>query len=285
MQFTKMQGIGNDYIYVYGLDNYIQMLLPLIPRLSDRNFGIGSDGMIFIDPSSTSDFRMQMYNRDGSRSAMCGNGIRCVGKYIYDNGLSNKTTLNIETDAGVKVLHLHVTNGKVASVTVDMGEPILLAKDIPVIAPTERVIHSPFLFDSHVFHLTAVSMGNPHAITFVDSVKEVEIEHIGPIIECDERFPQRVNVDFVEVINHNEVRMRVWERGTGETMACGTGACAVAVACCLNGKTGREVKVHLPGGTLDIVWEEDNHVYMTGPASTSYTGNIDINNVNNIVNL
>ena len=275
MKFTKMHGIGNDYVYVNGFEERVENKPEVSKMVSDRHFGIGSDGIIFINPSEKADFEMEMYNSDGSRAEMCGNGIRCVAKYVYDFGLTNKEKISIDTLAGVKYLDLKVENGKVAEITVDMGEPELIAKNIPIISENEKVISEDITVDGKIYQITGVSMGNPHAIVYYDGIKNMKIEEIGPKFECHERFPRRINTEFVEVIDREHVSMRVWERGAGETLACGTGACAVAVACVLNGLTETEVRVTLLGGDLTIRWDrESNHVFMTGPAETVYTGEI-----------
>ncbi len=275
MKFTKMHGIGNDYVYVNGFEEKVENKPEVAKMVSDRHFGIGSDGIIFINPSDKADFEMEMYNSDGSRAEMCGNGIRCVAKYVYDFGLTNKEKISIDTLAGVKYLDLKVENGKVSEITVDMGEPELVAKNIPIISENEKVISEDITVDGRTYQITGVSMGNPHAIVYYDGIQDMKIEEIGPKFECHERFPRRINTEFVEVIDRSHVSMRVWERGAGETLACGTGACAVAVACVLNGLTETEVRVTLLGGDLTIRWDkESNHVFMTGPAETVYTGEI-----------
>lgn len=277
MKFTKMHGIGNDYVYVNGFEETVKNKSEAAKFVSDRHFGIGSDGLIFINPSKVADFEMEMYNSDGSRAEMCGNGIRCVGKYVYDSGMTDKTEISVDTLAGVKYLTLNVKNGKVCEVTVDMGEPELTPGKIPVISDSERVIGEDITVDGKNYQITAVSMGNPHAVVFYDGIKDMEIEKIGPKFECHERFPKRTNTEFVEVIDQGHVSMRVWERGAGETLACGTGACAVTVACILNGLTESKVRVTLLGGDLSIEWNrENNRVYMTGPAETVFTGEIQI---------
>ena len=275
MKFTKMQGLGNDYVYVNCLEETVEDPAKLSIRVSDRHFGIGSDGLILICPSEIADFEMAMYNADGSRGEMCGNGIRCVGKYVYDHGLTDKTQLRIETLAGIKELSLVTENGKVSGVRVNMGSPELRAEKIPVTAEEEKLISAPILVDGKEYKMTAVSMGTPHAVIFMDDVKNLELEKIGPLFENHERFPKRINTEFVRVIDKKNVEMRVWERGSGETLACGTGACATAVACILNGKTEDEVKVHLRGGTLTIFWDrKEDRVYMTGPAVTVFEGEL-----------
>jgi len=275
MKFTKMHGIGNDYVYVNGLAEKIEDPAGLSIKVSDRHFGIGSDGLIIINRSKVADFEMEMYNADGSRSQMCGNGIRCVGKYVYDYGLIDKTQIAVETLAGIKYLDLQVEGSKVTAVRVDMGEPILKAKQIPIISENEEVIEEAIEIDGKQYQMTGVSMGNPHAIVLVEDVKNFPIEEIGPKFERHDRFPERINTEFVRVINESTIEMRVWERGSGETFACGTGACAAAVACAKNGLTNREVTVRLLGGDLQIKWDEkSNHVFMTGTATTVFDGEL-----------
>lgn len=273
MKFTKMQGLGNDYVYVNCFEEKIDDPSALAVTISDRHFGVGSDGLIMINPSDVADCEMEMYNADGSRGEMCGNGIRCVGKYVYDYGLTDKTEISVETLAGIKYLKLFVENGKVEKVTVDMGSPILIPTEIPVVADGERAVDEPILVDGEEYRMTCVSMGNPHAIVYVDDVQGLEIEKIGPKFENHERFPNRVNTEFVKVLDRHTVEMRVWERGSGETLACGTGACATAVACILNGLTEDDVTVKLLGGDLQIQWDkEKNTVFMTGPATVVFDG-------------
>ena len=277
LKFIKMHGLGNDYVYMNAIDQEINDRSELAKYVSDRHFGIGSDGLILICPSDKADFRMQMFNSDGSEAEMCGNGIRCVGKFVYDNGLTDKTVVSVETLAGIKILNLNVVDGKVETVRVDMGEPILEANDIPVVSDEHPVKNLKLKAEDREFRFTCVSMGNPHAITFIeDNVKEFDVEKYGKVLEVDSAFPRKSNIEFVNVINDKELKMRVWERGAGETMACGTGACGVAVAAFLNGYTQRKVEIELLGGKLNIEWnEDDNHIYMTGPATTVYTGEID----------
>lgn len=275
MKFTKMHGIGNDYVYVDCTKNALENPEEVAIKVSDRHFGIGSDGLILINPSEVADFEMAMYNADGSRGEMCGNGIRCVAKYVYDYGLTDKTNIAIETLGGIKYLDLTVEDGKVALVKVDMGSPILKAADIPIISDNEQVIDEPIMVDGTEYHMTGVSMGNPHDVVYIDDVAGLEIEKIGPKFENHERFPKRINTEFVRVIDRNTVEMRVWERGSGETLACGTGACAVAVSCILNGLTEDTVTVKLLGGDLSIRWDrEADRVYMTGPATVVFDGEI-----------
>ena len=273
MKFTKMQGLGNDYVYVNCFKEKIDNPPEVAKIVSDRHFGIGSDGLIMINPSKVADFEMEMYNADGSRGEMCGNGIRCVGKYMYDYGLTDKEAISVETLAGIKYLQFFIENGKVAKVKVDMGSPILTPAEIPVVAEGERAVDEPIVVDGTEYRMTCISMGNPHAIVYVDDVKNLPIEKIGPSFEKHERFPNRVNTEFVKVLDRNTVEMRVWERGSGETLACGTGACATAVACILNGLTEEKVTVKLLGGDLEIEWDrEKNKVFMTGPAKVVFDG-------------
>lgn len=268
-----MQGLGNDYVYVNCFKEKIEDPSALAVRISDRHFGVGSDGLILINPSKVADCEMEMYNADGSRGEMCGNGIRCVGKYMYDYGLTDKEAISVETLAGIKYLQFFIENGKVAKVKVDMGSPILTPAEIPVVAEGERAVDEPIVVDGTEYRMTCISMGNPHAIAYVDDVKNLPIEKIGPLFEKHERFPNRVNTEFVKVLDRNTVEMRVWERGSGETLACGTGACATAVACILNGLTEEKVTVKLLGGDLEIEWDrEKNKVFMTGPAKVVFDG-------------
>lgn len=281
MKFTKMHGCGNDYIYVDGAKEIIpQEKKPdVVKRLSDRHFGIGGDGVIFINPSTEADFEMEMYNMDGSRAEMCGNGIRCVAKFVYDKGLTDQTQISIISAGKIKYLDLTTEDRKVSTVKVNMGAPILKAADIPVIADDEEesVIGEEIEVDGKIYKMTCVSMGNPHAVVFMDDVADLPIEKIGPLFENHERFPKRTNTEFVKVIDKEHVEMRVWERGTGETLACGTGACATVVACILNGLTNDTVTVKLLGGSLRIQWDrQENLVYMTGPAATVFEGEIEI---------
>ena len=277
MKFTKMHGIGNDYVYVNCFKETVEHPSEMAIKVSDRHFGIGSDGLILIKPSEVADGKMEMYNADGSQGAMCGNGIRCVAKYMYDYGITDKTSISVETKSGIKYLDLTIKEGKVDTVKVNMGTPILKAVDIPIRSEKEQVIDEPVMVDGKEWKITCVSMGNPHAITYIDDVKNLEIEKIGPKFENHEIFPDRVNTEFVRVIDRNTVEMRVWERGSGETLACGTGACAVAVSSILNGLTEEEVTVKLLGGDLKIFWDRtENKVYMTGSATTVFDGEIDL---------
>lgn len=275
MKFTKMHGIGNDYVYVNCFEESVKNPAEVSKFVSDRHFGIGSDGLILISPSAIADFRMNIYNADGSQAEMCGNGIRCVAKYVYDYGLTDKTEISVETLAGIKYLRLQVENGKVASVEVNMGAPILEPKEIPVAVEESPVVNVPVEVKGKIYHMTCVSMGNPHAIIFMNNVKDLDIAAIGPYFENHTVFPKKTNTEFVEVLDRNTVNMRVWERGSDETLACGTGACATTVACILNDKTENEVTVHLLGGDLKIRWDrEANQVYMTGPATVVFDGEI-----------
>ena len=280
MKFTKMQGLGNDYVYVNCFEEKIKNPPAVARYVSDRHFGIGSDGLIMINPSEVADFEMEMYNADGSRGEMCGNGIRCVAKYVYDYGLTDKTQISVETLGGIKYLDLTVEDGKVVLVKVDMGKPELKSDLIPIISENEKVIDEPIEVDGQVYHMTGVSMGNPHTVIYVDDVKNLDLEKIGPKFENHERFPKRINTEFVHCIDRNTVEMRVWERGSGETLACGTGACAVAVASILNNLTDTRVTVKLLGGDLQIEWDQKkNPVFMTGPAKVVFDGVIDITEI------
>ena len=275
MRFTKMQGCGNDYVYVDGNAERIspEKKPELVRRLSDRHFGIGSDGVIFINPSDQADFEMEMYNADGTRAEMCGNGIRCVGKFVYDKGLTDKTDITVISAGKIKYLTLFVNEGKVETVKVNMGAPELTAALVPVLCDSVQAVDEPITVWGRAYKMTCVSMGNPHAVVFLDDVENLAIEEIGPYFESHERFPKRTNTEFVNVIDRNTVQMRVWERGTGETLACGTGACATVVACILNGLTEETVKVKLLGGDLSVTWDrEADLIYMTGPAVTVFEG-------------
>lgn len=273
MKFTKMHGCGNDYVYVNLFEEKIENPAELSIAVSDRHFGIGSDGLITIGPSDVADFRMRIYNADGSEAEMCGNGIRCVTKYVYDHKLTDKTEISVESGAGIKYLRLFVENGRVEQVRVDMGEPILEPDKIPVVADTDRVVDQPIEVCGKTWRMTCVSMGNPHAVVFVDNVADFELEKYGSHFENHERFPKRTNTEFVEVLSRNEAKMRVWERGSAETWACGTGTCASVMACILNGYTDNRVLVHLRGGDLAIEYDEKtNHIFMTGPATEVFSG-------------
>lgn len=278
MKFTKMQGLGNDYIYINCTKGYESIENPgeLSKKLSDRHFGIGGDGIILICDSDLADFKMRMFNKDGSESEMCGNGIRCVGKYVYDFGLTKKNNITIETLAGIKNLKLNISKGKVESVCVDMGEPNLEPNKIPLKCDNNKnIIELNLLDNKFIFH--CVSMGNPHAITVIDDIKNFDVNKFGKLVESDYHFPKKTNVEFIQILDTNNIKMRVFERGSGETLACGTGACASVVSCVLNGLTERKVRVNLLGGFLDIEYNEsDNHVYMTGPAVTVFKGEIEL---------
>ena len=279
MKFTKMHGAGNDYVYINGFTEKIaeEDKPEWVRKISDRHFGIGSDGAIFINPSDVADFEMEMYNADGTRSEMCGNGIRCVGKFVYDKGLTKKEQISVVSAGKVKYLDLTIENGKAVQIKVNMGEPILKSDLVPVVSDSEEVIDE-LIYISEVdesYKMTCVSMGNPHAVVFMDDVENLQIEKIGPYFENHCRFPNRTNTEFVKVMDRKNVQMRVWERGTGETLACGTGCCATAVACILNGFTEDEITVHVLGGKIKILWDrESNLVYMTGPAETVFEGEI-----------
>lgn len=279
MKFTKMQGIGNDYVYVNCFEETVKDPAAVARYVSDRHFGIGSDGLILIKPSDIADCEMDMYNLDGSQGAMCGNGIRCVAKYVYDYGIVKKENISVSTKSGIKYLDLTVRDGKVALVRVNMGSPVLTASQIPVVSSTEEMINAPLKVNGETYYITAVSMGNPHAIVYMTDVDHLDIGEIGPYFENHMAFPDRVNTEFVEVLDDHTLKMRVWERGSGETLACGTGACAVAVASILNGHVDGEkpVTMKLLGGDLEIFWDrQENLVYMTGPAATVFDGEIDL---------
>ncbi len=277
MKFTKMQGCGNDYVYVDCTSKTLDNPAAVAIKVSDRHFGIGSDGLILIKSSDKADFFMEMYNQDGSRSAMCGNGIRCVGKFVYDKQLTDKTSIAIDTLAGIKYLDLNVENGKVASVKVNMGSPILEADKIPVVSDKCPVINEPINVAGKEYRMTCVSMGNPHAIVYVDSTDDLPLDKIGPLFENHPKFPERTNTEFIQVLGRDSLKMRVWERGSGETLACGTGACASLVASVLNGVSDNKATLHLLGGDLKIEWNrEKNLVFMEGPAVTVFEGEIDI---------
>lgn len=277
IKFTKMHGLGNDYVYVDCTKEELKCdISKLAKEVSDRHFGVGSDGLILICKSEVADFKMRMFNYDGTEAEMCGNGIRCVGKFVYDKGLTQNETVFIETLAGIKVLQLNVDNGKVKTVNVDMGEPIFEPEEIPVIANETPVNNLNLVAEGKNFEFTCVSMGNPHAITVVEDLMNFDVEKYGKIFEVDKHFPKRCNIEFVQIVDKKHIKMRVWERGAGETMACGTGACATGVACNLNQLTTRDVEIELLGGTLKINWDkDDNHVYMTGPATTVFEGQIE----------
>ena len=283
IKFSKMEGLGNDYIYIDCTnknDNEIEQIAKLASKMSDRHFGIGSDGLILICNSDVADFKMKMYNQDGSQAEMCGNGIRCVGKYVYDKGLIKKENITVETLAGIKELHFEIKNEKVESITVNMGKPIFTDNLIPC-TPTikenndytdEKISHVKLNIIDKEFDFTCVSMGNPHAITIINNIDNFNVEKYGKLLESDKHFPKKTNVEFIEIVDDTTIKMRVWERGAGETLACGTGACASVVACKLNKlvKKDKEITVKLLGGDLKIKWE--NNVFMTGPANFVFEG-------------
>ena len=283
MKFTKMQGCGNDYVYINGAAETIaaEKKPDVVRFLSDRHFGVGGDGAIFINPHPEADFEMEMYNADGTRSEMCGNGIRCVAKYVYDKGLTHSKNISIISAGKMKYLELTTDEqDKVVLVKVNMGEPILIPEQIPVVADGDNVVNIPIQVQGKEYAMTCVSMGNPHAVLFVDDVATLELEKIGPDFENHERFPRRTNTEFVQIVDESHVKMRVWERGTGETLACGTGCCATAVACVLNGLTKEKVEVEVLGGRIKIYWDrEENLVYMTGPAEIVFEGEINIDHL------
>lgn len=278
MKFTKMQGIGNDYIYVNCFEEKVDDPERVSQIVSDRHFGIGGDGLVLIMPSEKADFRMRMFNADGSEGNMCGNATRCIGKFVYDNGLTDKTEITLETKSGIKYLTLYPENGKVKTVLVNMGKAVLTPADIPMKAEGESFINKPIEVLGSEVYITAVSMGNPHAVTYVDDVMSLDLEKIGPAFENHPIFPKRVNTEFIKVLDSHTIQMRVWERGSGETWACGTGACAAAVASVKNGyfKNGEEITVKLRGGDLFITYSTDGTVLMRGAAETVFTGEIDI---------
>lgn len=275
LRFTKMHGCGNDYVYVNCFQERVDNPEQTARFVSDRHKGIGSDGLILIQPSKVADFKMAMYNADGSQGAMCGNGVRCIAKYVYDYGLTDKTSISLETKAGIKYLDLTVEQGKVTMVKVNMGRPILSAKEIPVMADAEQVIDAPIVAGGQEYRMTCVSMGNPHAVIFVEDTESLPLTELGPLFEFHEAFPDRVNTEFVQVIDRNNVKMRVWERGSGETLACGTGTCATVVACVLNGLTEEEITVQLRGGEIRVKYDrKEDVVWMTGPATVVFDGEI-----------
>ena len=275
MKFTKMHGCGNDYVYVNCFEETVENPGLVSKKISDRHFAIGSDGLILICPSNIADFRMEMYNSDGSEGAMCGNGVRCIAKYVYDYGLTDKTYVSLETKAGIKYLDMTVKDGKVAMVKVDMGAPITKPDQIPAISDKEIIVDEPITVDGQEYRITCVSMGNPHGVVFVDDTDSIDIEKIGPKFEHHEMFPDRTNTEFIQIIDRNNIKMRVWERGAGETLACGTGTCASVYACILNGLTEKSVDVHLLGGCIHIDYDEEkNTIYMTGPAEVAFDGEI-----------
>lgn len=280
MKFTKMHGCGNDYVYVNCFEEKLVDESKIAAFVSDRHFGIGSDGMILIKPSQIADFEMAMYNADGSRGEMCGNGVRCVAKYVYDHRMTDKKQVSIESMGKIKYIKLNVNNDNlVESARVDMGAPILNSNDVPVISDNQKVIDEEIVVDGKSYNMTCVSMGNPHAVVFIDkSPKDFDLDNIGPKFENHDRFPNRTNTEFAYVVDRQNIEMRVWERGAGETLACGTGSCATAVAAILNGLCDNNVTIHLLGGDLQISWSgnENDSVYMTGPATTVFEGNIEI---------
>lgn len=293
IRFTKMEGCGNDYVYINGISQTIpEDIKPeLVRKMSDRHFGIGGDGVIFINSSQIADFEMEMYNADGSRGEMCGNGIRCVGKFVYDYGLTDQTQITVESFKKIKYLTLYPEGGFIKRVRVNMGPAILESSEIPVLYSEEEgralilddgskiscaVVDAPLEIGDEIKRVTCVSMGNPHAVLFVDNTEDLPLNEIGPLYENHRRFPNRINTEFVQVIDEGHVRMRVWERGSGETLACGTGCCATGVACVLNGKTGDRIIVDVLGGSLEIEWDKkSNNVWMTGPARTVFEGSVD----------
>lgn len=277
MNFTKMEGCGNDYVYVDCTKEVLSNPGETAKKVSDRHFGIGSDGLILIKSSDKADFFMEMYNSDGSQAQMCGNGIRCVGKFVYDKGLTTKKQISVDTPAGIKHLDLNVVNGKVWSVKVNMGSPVLEAEKIPVKAEKSPVVREIITVAGKDYEMTCVSMGNPHAVVYVDSTENLPIETIGPLFEKHEKFPEKTNTEFVEVIDRKTLKMRVWERGAGETLACGTGACATLAASVLNGLCENEATIKLLGGDLKITWDRENDlIFMEGPARTVFEGTIEI---------
>lgn len=276
-KFSKMHGAGNDYIYVNCFEEKVENINETAKAVSDRHFGIGSDGLVLICPSDVADFRMDMYNSDGSQAEMCGNATRCVGKYVYDRGLTDKTQITLETLAGIKILDLNVKDGEVQTVRVNMGSPELVPKNIPIDSNLDRFISEDVEVDGKVYKVTGVSMGNPHAVTFIDDTDSLEIEKIGPKFETHKLFPKKINTEFAQIVDRNTIKIRVWERGAGETLACGTGACATMVAANLNGLVDDEADLVLLGGTLHIKWDKnENKVYMTGPAKFVFDGTITI---------
>ena len=274
MKFTKVHGLGNDFVLIDCLNgnNLSGDLSKLAQQICHRNFGVGADGLVLLRPSEKADLRMQILNPDGSEPEMCGNAIRCAAKYVYDHNVVRKTKIRVETLAGIIVPEVITDNNQVTSVRVDMGEPRLNRSEIPMQGPEGRVVDVPLEVNGEVYRVTAVSMGNPHCVIFVPDVEAVPLHQLGPMLETHPAFPEKTNVEFIQVLSNDEVRMKVWERGAGPTMACGTGACASGVAACLNNLTGRKVTVHLSAGSLVIEWKEDNHVYMTGPAAEVFVG-------------
>lgn len=274
IRFTKMHGIGNDYIYIDCMKSEPDRIPELAIEMSDRHFGVGGDGIVLICPSEVADFRMRMFNNDGSEARMCGNASRCIAKYVHDHGLTDHNPISLETLSGIKVLSLNMNGeGEVGSVTVDMGQPELNAAAVPVVSRSEQMIEEPVETSRGTLNVTAVSMGNPHGVIFVDRIEDIDFDTLGPELERHPMWPDRANIEFVEIISPSEARMRVWERGTGETLACGTGACASAVAAALTGRCERKVTIHLRGGDLTIEWGDDGHVRMTGGATEVFEGN------------
>lgn len=272
IEFTKMQGCGNDYVYINCLQSYPANPANLAKKISDRHFGVGSDGLVLICPSETADFRMQMFNSDGSEAEMCGNAVRCIAKYVYEKNLTRKTVITLETKAGIKTLFLNIKDSQVLSTKVDMGIPELIPQLIPVNLQAGRIINYSQEFSGKEFKINCVSVGNPHCVIFVPEINDELVNFWGPKIENAAIFPKRINVEFVKIISDTEVNMRVWERGAGETLACGTGAAAVCVAANLNNLTDRKIKVNLTGGSLELEWAENNHIYKTGPAEFVFSG-------------
>lgn len=272
IRFTKMHGIGNDYIYIDCMESMPERLLDLAREMSDRHLGVGGDGIVLICPSEVADFRMRMFNNDGSEARMCGNASRCIAKYVHDHGLTQNNPISLETLSGIKALSLNIEGDEVVSVTVDMGEPSLDKSVIPVVAEEDRVVEKSVSTPYGDVKVTAVSMGNPHGVIFVDCIEDVPFDNLGPYMERHEMWPDRANIEFAQVLDSGNIRMRVWERGTGETLACGTGACATAVAAALTGRTGRKVTLHLRGGDLEIELADNGHVLMTGPATEVFQG-------------
>lgn len=272
IEFTKMHGIGNDYIYIDCMTSVPERLPELAREMSDRHTGVGADGIVLICPSEVADLRMRMFNNDGSEARMCGNASRCIARYAHDHHLTDKNPISLETLSGIKVLSLNIDGGNVESVTVDMGKPSLVKEEIPVVSSEENVIEQRVETPWGEIKITAISMGNPHGVIFVEDLDKIPFEQLGPFMESHEMWPDRANIEFAQILSDSEIRMRVWERGTGETMACGTGACATAVASAITGRTGRDVTLHLRGGDLHICWNDDGHVMMTGPATEVFTG-------------
>lgn len=272
IKFTKMHGLGNDYIYINCLEGAPRDPASLAVEMSDRHKGVGADGIILIMDSNVADFKMRMFNADGSEGKMCGNASRCIGKYVYEHGLTDKQILRLETLSGIKILSLDVKAGKVEAVTVDMGEPVIDSPLVPVISDRPSVINAPVDTSAGEVRINAVSMGNPHGVIFVEDLAKVDVHTLGRELELHPMWPDRANIEFAQVMSKDRIRMRVWERGSGETLACGTGACATVVAAAINGLTSREVSVELLGGTLEIDWGDDGHVYMKGGATTVFTG-------------